>query len=121
ISKRAIARDMGIAYLTVLRLIKKARDTGKIEDLERSGCPKVLTQEEERRIIELINSGECETATEIYSKFCHETNHQVSVETVRNILRRHGFVSRVKRKCPVLNEAAKQARYEFAKQYEDWT
>ncbi|CAG8656798.1 12926_t:CDS:2, partial [Racocetra persica] len=68
-SKHAITRDMGIAHSTVLRLIKKASDTGKIEDLERSGHPKALTQEEERRIIKLINSGEYKTATKIHSKF----------------------------------------------------
>ncbi|CAG8674040.1 4809_t:CDS:1, partial [Dentiscutata heterogama] len=59
-SMRAIARDMGIAHLTISRLIKKASETGKIEDLERSGHPRVLTQEEEERIVELINSGEYE-------------------------------------------------------------
>ncbi|CAG8730443.1 17562_t:CDS:1, partial [Cetraspora pellucida] len=83
-------------------------ETGKIEDLKRSGCLKSLRQEEEKRIIELINSRECEIATEIYSKFCHETNHKISVETVRNILHRYEFVARVKRKHPVINETTKR-------------
>ncbi|CAG8809232.1 24459_t:CDS:2, partial [Cetraspora pellucida] len=68
-SMRAIARDMNIAHSTVVRLIKKATETGKIEDLKRSGRPRILTQEDEERKIELINSGECETATEVHSKF----------------------------------------------------
>ncbi|CAG8816569.1 5290_t:CDS:2, partial [Cetraspora pellucida] len=102
----AIARDMEIAHLTVIRLIKKANETGKIEDLKRSGRPKALTQEEEERIVELINSGECEIATEVHSKFSYETNYEISVET---------------RKHPVINETAKKVRYEFAKKYESWT
>ncbi|CAG8472424.1 6454_t:CDS:2 [Cetraspora pellucida] len=104
----AIARNIKIAHSTIIRLIKKANETGKIEDLKRSGHSKALKQEKEERIVELINFGECETATEVYSKFSHETNYEISVETVQNILYRHEFVAKVKRKHSVINETAKR-------------
>ena len=59
--------------------------------------------------------------TEIYANYINKINKQVSVETIRNTLRRNGFVSRVKRKRQLLEPKHINQRLEFAKKYINWT
>ncbi|CAG8651474.1 22205_t:CDS:2 [Cetraspora pellucida] len=61
-----------------------AHSTEMIEDLKRSDRPRILTQEKEERIIELINSGECETATEVHSTILTQEKEERIIELINS-------------------------------------
>ncbi|CAG8659815.1 1547_t:CDS:2, partial [Racocetra fulgida] len=101
------AWTMGISPSTVSKIVKKFKEIGKIDDLPRSGRPKIFSSDEEKLIYEMIILGQCETAVDVYAKFCCKTNKEMLVETIRNILRRNGYVSRVKKRRSALTDQHK--------------
>ncbi|CAG8636562.1 8006_t:CDS:2 [Racocetra fulgida] len=109
---------MGISPSTVSKIVKKFKETGKVNNLPRSGYPKIVSSDKEKLICEMIIPGQCETAVNMHAKFCRKTNKEMSVETIRNILRRNGYVPRV---SPALTDQHKIERLKFATKYKDWT
>ncbi|CAG8547325.1 12734_t:CDS:2 [Racocetra fulgida] len=97
-SQRQVAWTMGISPSTVSKIMKKFKETGKIDDLPRSGRPKIFSSDEEKLICEMIIPRQCETAVDVHAKFCCETNKEMSVKTIQNVLRRNGYISRVKKR-----------------------
>ncbi|CAG8839096.1 20104_t:CDS:1, partial [Racocetra persica] len=65
---------MGISLLTVSKIVKKFKETGKINDLPRSGHSKIFSSDEEKLICEMIIPGQCKIAVDMHAKFCCETN-----------------------------------------------
>ncbi|CAG8672501.1 1993_t:CDS:2, partial [Racocetra fulgida] len=57
----------------------------------------------------------------IYSKYVAEMGKHISVETIRNTLRRCGYKARVKSRKPAINENARLERLRFAKKHLKWT
>ncbi|CAG8520284.1 16144_t:CDS:1, partial [Racocetra fulgida] len=58
---------------------------------------------------------------DVHAKFCREINKEISVKTIRNVLRRNGYVFKVKKRCPALTDQHKIKRLKFATKYKDWT
>jgi hypothetical protein len=89
-----------------------------VEDGERIGRPKEISPEVEQAIIEAVTKNRCgrEKSTEILA-----FDSGISYISVWRILRKHGFKVVKPSWKPGLTEAAKQARYAFAKRFAHWT
>ncbi|CAG8742757.1 11999_t:CDS:1, partial [Cetraspora pellucida] len=57
-SKREIVTYVNVAPSTVIRTIQRDQETGKSEDRKRSGCPRILSANDEKEIIKLLDSNE---------------------------------------------------------------
>ncbi|XP_072925557.1 uncharacterized protein [Hemitrygon akajei] len=91
LSQAEISRQTGVSRCAVKALLKKHKETGKIEDQKRSGRPRKLSAAEERYIIltSLLNRKKSSTA--ISSELTETTGTQVHPSTVRRSLVRSGL------------------------------
>jgi transposase len=121
LSTRDIARREQVSQSTVARLRHVDYASRDYKDAPRSGRPRRLTDRHERSIVRVLASGECQTAVDVQSHLRAHANVSVSANTVRRVLRRRGFASRVKRKKPFLTEKHRRNRLAFAKKYKHWT
>ncbi|XP_062891673.1 uncharacterized protein LOC134339252 [Mobula hypostoma] len=92
LSQAEISRQTGVSRCAVKALLKKHKETGKIEDQKRSGRPRKLSAAEERYIIltSLLNRKKSSTA--ISSELTETTGTQVHPSTVRRSLVRSGLL-----------------------------
>lgn len=110
-----------IHHTSILRLKKKYEETGSVKNKQVSGRPRKLTERDERTVVRLILKDECSTASEVQRSLKVHDNIEVSSNTVRRVLKRNGFVARVKRKKPLLSKTHRKTRLEFAEKYKHWT
>ena len=118
---RAVGRAHNISFSTVSRIKQRWSTNRSLEDLARVGRPTSLGEPTQRRIVNLITSRKCSTAVEVRAYLAKNANMDISVSTIRRILRSHGLVSGVKKKKPYLSDSHRKARLAFAKKYENWT
>ena len=104
LSTRKVAHNEGVSQSTATRLYNLQDTSRNYRDLPRSGRPRLFTERDERRILRLLSSGECETAVDIQRCLKSDYNVNVSADTVRRTLQRNGLVARVKRKKPLLRK-----------------
>lgn len=86
-----------------------------------TGRPRKLNERDERTILRIIESGECETAVEVSRYLSKNLKMCISASTIRRTLRKNGMKSTKKVKKPFLSSKHRKARYEFAKRYKNWT
>ena len=133
--------EHGIAYQTVVavtqiskssiyRLKAQARERGYnplqskkllnsyVIDAPRSGRPSVITQAVENTILEAIRK---DRYSREKTSFMLAAEQGLSSSTILRVLRRNGFRPCKTTKKPSLTEAMKEARYQFALRYKDWT
>lgn len=118
---RSVASSEGIHYSTVARIRQRYLNTWLYKDKHRNGRPRLTGERAERMIVRLIKSGTCVTAVQVQKHLKNFHGIDMSVQTVRNILHRHGYVGRVKVKKPYLKKTHRKVRLAFAKKYKDWT
>ena len=95
---RAVGRAHNISFSTVSRIKKRWSTNRSLDDLARVGRPTSLGEPTQRRIVNLITSRKCSTAVEVRAYLAKNANMDISVSTIRRILRSHGLVSGVKKK-----------------------
>jgi len=117
---RFIASRENVAQSTVIRIKKKVETTGSVKDLPKPGRPRIITGRDERNVIRHILNGECSTAVDIQKRLKTDGKFDVSVSTVKRVLRRNGFSGRIKRKKPYLKKKHRELRLKFAKKYKNW-
>ena len=110
-----------IHHTSILRLKKKYEETGSVKNKQVSGRPRKLTKRDERTVVRRILKDECSTASEIQRSLKVHEKIEVSSNTVRKVLKRNGFVARVKQKKPLLSKTHQKTRLEFAEKYKYWT
>lgn len=120
-SIRQVAAQEGIHHSTVSRIRKRSLENGHLNDMPRSGRPRLFLERDERKIVRLVSSGECHTAIDIHRELQLEGNSSVSPQSIRRTLQRNGLESRVRRRKPLLRKTHRQRRVWFAKKYRDWT
>ncbi|CAG8580764.1 15537_t:CDS:2 [Racocetra fulgida] len=112
-SQYQVAWTMGVSVSTISKIVKKFREKGQVDDLPRSDRYKLLSPVEEKKICEMIVPEQCETAVDVHAKFCQETNKQISVEIIRNVLQNNGYTVKVKRRHSGLTNKHKKERDVF--------
>ena len=109
-----VASQLHVSYSTVRRLYSKHRST---LPRQHGGCPTKLTPQDRHLLTRKVTSGAADNASQL--KRLLDLN--VTTQTIRNMLKREGLKSAVKRKRPFLSNAHKRARLEFALEHQHWT
>ena len=119
-----------LSHQSVYRLKAQARDRGYdptqskkllhsyVTDTPRLGRPTVITPEVESAILEAVRKdryGRKKTS------FMLAAEQGISSTTILRVLHRNNFRSYKTTKKPSLTESIKEARYQFALRYKDWT
>jgi len=120
-TSRQIALREKVAHSTVIRINHKLKSTNSLLNKPKSGRPRIFNKRFERRIIRYILTGECFTAVDIKNKLKIQENINTSSETIRRILKKNGFKSKVKSKKPFLSKKHMLRRLNFARKYKNWT
>ena len=118
---RTVAAREKVSHVSVLRIKKLKEETGSFNVIPRPGRPRILTVRHDRNIAKLIKSGECSNAIQVQKKLISDENIVISPNTVRRSLKRQGFVTRVKKRKPLLLKRHRIAWKKFAKKYRNWT
>jgi len=118
LSYRAIADILQISIGVISKLVKQYRQHNNLRDnLKNCGRKQILNVREVRRVLLFVRRNPCITCYELKNIIESEFGKQLSVKTVRNILKRNGFVSKFKKVKPLLTKRHKRLRLNFARQY----
>ena len=85
------------------------------------GCPSKLSSHEQHSIIRQIRSRRLDNAVQVTQFINFTITTPVTLQTVRNVLKKSGFHSATKKNVPMLKKTHKQKRLEFAHYHENWT
>lgn len=118
---RHIASRMMVAPSTVVKCVKRFKETTKNTDRPRSGRPRVTTNREDKRIIITSKRQRTLTAPEIREEINCLRTEPLSVTTVRRRLLAVGLRGRIAAKKPLLREANKEKRLKWAHDHLNWT
>ncbi|CAG8777893.1 1327_t:CDS:1, partial [Rhizophagus irregularis] len=99
---RYVADKEKISQSTVIRIKKRKDATRTFKDKPKSGRPRLLTGQNERKVLRYITTGVCTNAVAIKKKLKIEEQIGVSESTVKRTLHRNGLGARVKRCHPRL-------------------
>ena len=81
-----LAMQFGVNVSAIERLVGRLRETGRLADRPRTGCPRVTTRQD--RVIRLAHlRNKYVTATETANKTIGNYNRHIHPKTVRNRLR----------------------------------
>lgn len=117
-SFREIAKIVGRHHTSVKKIVDKSKNLKKIENFQRTGRPKILSERDERRIVALVKNNPSSSAVQIAKDISSDSEKQVSSCTIRRILHRHGFHGRRPRKKPFISKVNKKKRLDYVKMYE---
>lgn len=90
----AIAKIVGRSRATVQTIVKNYKTRGNVENLRRSGRPRILSARDSRSIIKNIKKNPRLSAPKLTEDLLRETGKTVNPETVRRVLRNHGYNGR---------------------------
>ncbi len=88
-----------------------------MESKKRNGSPKLVTKHEKRTIIRKILKNPKLSALKLTIEFREETKKEVSVETIRRVLREKNYHGQIARRKPYINEINRKYRLEFANEH----
>jgi transposase len=117
LKNREVARQVGCSDKQVARVWKKYQEHGTIQDLPRSGRPKVYTPRDLRLLRHGILNDQFDTAVEAR----RDLLPHLEVATVRRLLHQIGARDYHKTKKPLLSADHKAARLQWCLDHRDWT
>lgn len=118
-SYRGIGGILDLPHTTVQYILKKYKDTGSVENKPRSGRPKKLSRRDVSLIVREVGKNPRISGPELVTHIANTSNTTVHPKTVRRVLHKNGYASRVPRKKPFISEKNKKLRLEFAKKHID--
>lgn len=121
VSLREIARRLGRAPSTVLRIRTAWRDEGREHRRGGSGRPRVVREREERRLRRLALRDRFRPTTAIAVQWLQEIGSSVSLSTVYRRIQGFGLHSYRPTRCLPLTAAHKRARLEWCRVRRNWT
>jgi transposase len=113
--QRETSRNLGIPRTTVRNVWKRFMSTGRIDDQERSGRPTKLNARDRRKLVLECKRHPFFTARELRRSAGDMAD--ISISSVKRILRKYGLHGRVAAKKPLLNRAHMRKRLLWCKQY----
>ena len=92
--RQQIALQFGVNVSIIERLVRRLRDTGRVADRPRRGCPLITTPRQDRAIHFAHLRNRHVTATETALTTVGNLNRHFHPKTVRNQLREFGLQAR---------------------------
>lgn len=119
----------GLTILEVMKETNESRGTvrrvketmGLPPSNNKGGKPKVLTEREQKFLVQTITTGGKSNAVEARKELQEQLVKTVSDETVRRSLKASGMVPFVKPKKPLLTSKHRKERLKWAKEHINWT
>ena len=118
---REVADSMKISESTILRILRKHRETGSVLDKPRSGRPRKTTARDDRVIVRMSLADRRLTATDICARLYRLHRIRLAVRTVRARLLQAGLKSCVAARKPLLTAEHCRRRRAFAAAHHNWT
>src|SRR6266542_5530442 len=97
-STRNIDKVLGHSQKTISNIIIKYQDEGMTTTAQRSGRPKILSDQDKRHLIRTVKKNRNIAIEELTDKFNKSLTISVSTSTVRNYLHQEGYFGRVAKK-----------------------
>jgi len=98
----------------VYDIIHRYEHEGRIESIKQKGRPSKITPHMERVIVRRITNTPKLSAPKLATEVAERSHHPVSSETIRRVLKKHGYSCRTARVKPYISEVNKTKRYQFA-------
>ena len=121
ISNRQLGRLFGCSEKAVRDLLKRFRDTGSVQDRPRSGRPPKLSIRQQRTLVRSCVKDRKKTAYNHQQELTKFGGPQVSLTTVRRILRRYGLRGCIALKKPFISAKNRNSRLQWAKYHLHWS
>ncbi len=112
-----ISRILSVPRSTVYDILKRFEKENRIESIKQTGRPPKLSVQDERFIERTVTKNPKVTATMIATELNSRINSHVSPSTIRRVIRKKGFKSRIPRSKPLLSKVNIRKRLEFAQKY----
>ena len=100
-STRVVAHREKVSQPTVIRVRNNKDATGSFENRPKSGRPRVVSVHDERKMLQLIVSGQCHTAMDVQVTLKTQDKLEISAQTICRTFQRNGLESRIRRKKPL--------------------
>ena len=109
-----VAAKVGTTTRTVRKWCEAFEDNGDVEDAYRCGRPRLLSDNDEERLIAASVANPFETPRQLK----HELDLHCSVQTARRVLDSAGLFARIARVTPPLSADHRRKRVSFAEGYD---
>lgn len=113
-SAQEIADMFSLKIRTVYNIISRAEKEGRLDLKGSTGRPKKVTQRVERKIIRTVYDNPQSSTRKLALQVEKDFQLRVSHTTIRNVLLKHKYSSRVARKKPLLSAQNIEKRLRFA-------
>src|SRR5229473_1992456 len=114
----SIAKKTGLGKSTVIRTLHNILPNCQMPS---SGHPSKLSSRAQHAILSQITMGKVSNAVQATKHINTIIPHQVSPQTVRNVLKKHAFKAVTKKKKPLLSAMHRKKCLAFALKYKEWT
>lgn len=112
-----IAEMLQIPRSTVYDIIRRFDHENRIDLFTSTGRPKKCSARDERFLVRQVKKNPRTSAPKLKTKLHAIYNKEVSTQTIRRILGKHGYAARVPRRKPLISETNRKKRYQFAMRY----
>ncbi|KAK7115567.1 hypothetical protein V1264_001407 [Littorina saxatilis] len=120
VAARQVAQRLAVALSVIIRLKQRFHATGRVQERQRSGRPRVTTQREDRFIQRQAVQQRMATANNIRQRLQATTNTVVSGQTIRNCLHNFGLRARRPVRETTLTANHRAARRAWCTQHVRW-
>lgn len=118
---REISRKTKVPYTTVRRILLKWEQHLTIEDLPRSGRPRLFSERDTRAVSLNVRRHPLLPASELLTNNLFLLSQGISASTLYRALRSAGLICRVRISKPLLRPQHLAARLHFARQYHEFS
>ncbi|KAK7112332.1 hypothetical protein V1264_011803 [Littorina saxatilis] len=120
VAARQVAQRLAVAPSVIIRLKQRFHATGRVQERQGSGRPRVTTQREDRFILRQAMQQRMATANNIRQRLQATPNTVVSGETIRNRLHNFGLRARRPVRGTTLTANHRAARRAWCTQHVRW-
>ncbi|KAF8785623.1 hypothetical protein HNY73_011140 [Argiope bruennichi] len=100
-SYREIQKMVKLPFTTIGYIVRKYKNTGRVENERRPGSPSKLTSRNKRSIVKAAIRKPQISAQKIADGLLASSNIRVTAQTIRNVLHSAGLKGRTPRKKPM--------------------
>ena len=118
---QTISDCFNINIKTVQAVVTKWNKYHTIQDIPKSGRPLKLDDRTRHRLVRMVQSGEVSTATQLAQVATTELDISISASYAQKMLHEEGLKALHVIPKPLLTDAHKQQRLEFAQAHSHWT
>ena len=120
-TKAHITKTLGFSKTTVLRTIQLYCEGKTLTTQLRSGRPKLLNNEHQKTLKNIVRKNNRQSAEQIKNKFQEKTEMQVSTRTIRRNLHELNIFFRIPASKPLLSDKQRENRLNWCIEKKDWS